>query len=139
MTYFATGVAGWLAVIFLGAVAVLPYMLRRSVISVRLGISLPSDQPYLQRMWPHYWLAYAVTALSFLHAWVLMSRGRMIRTSAIGLYLATIALLLLFLQVLMGLALQQKVLAERRSIRTWHFWTMAGVVALVAAHVWLNG
>lgn len=139
MTYFTTGVAGWLAVIFLGAVALLPYVLRRSVISVKLGISLPSDQPYLRRMWPHYWLAYAATALSFLHAWVLMSRGRMIRTSDIGLYLATIALLLLLLQVFMGLTLQQKVLPERRSIRSCHFWTMAAVVTLVAAHVWLNG
>jgi hypothetical protein len=139
MTYFATAVAGWLGVIFLGAVAVLPYMLRRSRLSVKLGISLPSAQPYLRRMWPHYWLAYAATGLSFLHAWVVMSRGRMVRTSSAGLYLATIALLLLLLQVSMGLALQQKILPERRSIRSWHFWTMVAVVVLVVGHLWMNG
>jgi hypothetical protein len=139
MTYFPGAFAGWLGVIFLGAVALLPYLLRRSLISVKLGISLPSDQPYLRRMWPHYWLAYAATALSFAHAWGAMSRGRMIRTSSAGLYLATLALVLLFLQVFQGLTLQQKVLPERSSIRSWHFWTMAGVMALMAAHVWLNG
>jgi hypothetical protein len=139
MTYFTTAVAGWLGVIFLGAVAVLPYMLRRSVISTRLRIRLPSDQPYLRRMWPHYWLAYAATGLSFVHAWVVMSRGKMPRTSSAGLYLATLALVLLFLQVFMGLTLQQKVLPERTLLRSWHFWTMAAVVVLVGAHVWMNG
>lgn len=139
MTYFASAYAGWLGVIFLGAVAVLPYMLRRSVISTRWVILLPSAQPYLRRMWPHYWLAYAATGLSFAHALAVMSPGRILRTSTLGLYLATFALLLLFLQVFMGLTLQQRVLPERKSIRRWHFWTMAGGVALVGAHVWLNG
>src|SRR6516162_9488081 len=98
MTYFASAYAGWLGAIFLGAVALLPYMLRRSVISTRLGIRLPSEQPYLRRMWPHYWLAYAATGLSFMHAWVSMSGGRIPRTSSAGLYLATLALVMLFLQ-----------------------------------------
>ena len=139
MTYFASAYAGWLGAIFLGAVALLPYMLRRSVISTRLGIRLPSEQPYLRRMWPHYWLAYAATGLSFMHAWVSMSGGRIPRTSSAGFYMATLALVMLFLQVFLGLMLQQRVLPDRRLVRTWHFWTMAGVVVLVGAHVWMNG
>ena len=138
MTYFASAYAGWLGAIFIGAVALLPYMLRRSVVSAKLGMALPSHLLYLRRMWPHYWLAYAATALSFMHAWVAMSRGRMARTSSAGLYLATLALLLLFLQVFLGLALQQRVLPERRPVRRWHFCTMAGVLVLVVAHVWMN-
>jgi len=43
-----------------------------------------------------------------------MGRGRMPRTSTTGLYLATLALLLLFLQVFLGLTLQQRVLPENR-------------------------
>ena len=90
-------------------------------------------------MWPHYWLAYAATALSFAHAWALMSRRAMARANHLGLYLATLALSLLFLQIMLGLALQQRRLPERKAVRNWHFWTMAGVVILVAAHIWLNG
>ena len=139
MTYFVGAFTGWLGAIFVGTAALLPYMLRRSVLSARWGISLPSDQPYLRRMWPHYWLAYAAAGLSFMHAWAAMSRGRMVRTSSLGLYLATLALVLVFLQVFLGLTLQLRVLPERRSVRKWHFWTMAGVVVLVLAHVWMNG
>ena len=139
MRYFGGAFEGWLGVIFLGAVALLPYMLRRSVISAGLGIRLPSDRPYLQRMWPHYWLAYAATGLSFMHACVVMGCGRMVRANVAGLYLATLGVVLLLLQVFMGLMLQQRVLPERKSIRRWHFWTMAGVVALVGVNVWLNG
>ena len=138
MRYFTSAYAGWLAAIFIGAAALLPYMLRRSAISVKLGMALPSNRPYLRRMWPHYWLAYAATGLSFAHAWAAMGRGRMPRTSTTGLYLATLALLLLFLQVFLGLTLQQRVLPERPSVRRWHFWTMAAVVALVGAHMWIN-
>jgi hypothetical protein len=139
MTYFASAYAGWLGAIFIGAVAVLPYLLGRSFVSVRLGIALPSDQPYLRRMWLHYWLAYAATALSFAHAWAAMSTGRMPRTSGVGMYLATLAMLLLLLQVFIGLTLQQKVLPARTSLRRVHFWTMAAVVVLVGAHLWMNG
>src|SRR5215472_16178617 len=138
MTYFAGAYAGWLGAIFVGAAAVVPYMLRRSAMSVKLRIALPSDRPYLRRMWPHYWLGYAATGLSFEHAWAVMGTGRMPRTSSAGLYLATLALVLLFLQVFMGLTLQQRVLPERRSLKGLHFWTMAAVVVLVGAHAWMN-
>src|SRR5271167_2888410 len=135
-TFFLAGISGWVGAILIGAVALLPYLLRRSRISTKLGIALPSNQPYLRRMWPHYWLAYAATAFSFMHAWTLMSRRAMPRTNNLGLYLATLALLLLFVQISMGLALQQRSLPERKSVRSWHFWTMTGVIVLVGAHIW---
>jgi len=90
-------------------------------------------------MWPHYWLAYAATALSFAHAWALMSRRAMARANNLGLYLATLALSLLFQQIMLGLALRQRRLPEPKAVRNWRFCTMAGVVILVAAHIWLNG
>ena len=136
--FFITTVSGWLGAILIGMVALLPYMLRQSPLSVRLGITLPSRQPYLRRMWPHYWLAYAATGLSLAHAWVLMSRSALARANSLGLYLATLALSLLFLQIMLGLALQQRRLPERKAVSKWHFWTMAGVVILVGAHIWLN-
>lgn len=52
---------------------------------------------------------------------------------------ATAALLLLLLQIVLGLALRDKALPERRTIRGWHYWVMIGVVLLVAGHLWLNG
>lgn len=136
--FFFASLSGWLGTIFIGAVALLPYLLRRSALGLKPAMALPSNRPYLERMWPHYWLAYAATVLCFLHAWIVMSRGRMTRTSSLGLYLATLALLLLFLQVVLGLTLQQRTLAERRVVRSWHFWTMAGVIVLIGSHIWLN-
>ena len=41
--------------------------------------------------------------------------------------------------VVLGLALRDKALPERRTIRGWHYWVMIGVVLLVAGHLWLNG
>jgi len=139
LSYFLAGTGGWLAAILLCTVALLPYLLRRTRASIWLGMAPASNGFYLRRMWPHYWLAYAATGLSVMHAWVLMSKGRALRTSSAGLNLATLALLLLLLQIVMGRSLQQTSLTDRKSVRRWHFWTMAGVVLLVAAHVWLNG
>jgi hypothetical protein len=137
--YLFAGTSGWVGTILMGTVALLPYLLRRSILTGRRGIVLPSGPAYLQRMWPHYWLAYGTTALSFGHAWTLMSRGGVPRTSSLGLYLATLALLLLLVQMVMGLALQQRNLPERRSLRRWHYRTMAAVIVLVGSHIWLNG
>jgi hypothetical protein len=138
-TYFYGAASGWLGAILTGGVALLPYVLRRSPLTKRLEMGFPSKALYLRRMWPHYWLAYAATALSFEHAWIMMGRrGIGLRTSSAGLYLATLAMVLLFVQIALGLVLQQRNLPERRSTKNWHFWTMACIVALVGAHVWLN-
>jgi hypothetical protein len=54
-----------------------------------------------------------------------------------GLWLATVALGLLFLQILIGLTLRSS--GESRVVfRAFHFWTMLGISALVLSHLWLN-
>jgi hypothetical protein len=138
-TFFFTSASGWMAVIVIGIEIVLPYLLRRSWLSLRLGIGRDFGSHYLTRMRPHYWLGYVVAGLSFLHAWVPMQTGHIRRANTVGLWTATAALLLLLLQIVLGLALRDKALPERRTIRGWHYWVMIGVVLLVAGHLWLNG
>jgi hypothetical protein len=59
-------------------------------------------------------------------------------TSLTGLWLATGALGLVFLQILFGLFLQQA-RETRRILRVTHFWTMLVISALVLLHLGLNG
>jgi len=60
------------------------------------------------------------------------------RTDIRGLWFATVALLLLFIQIFVGLTLRAPQLPARRSLRSLHFWGMAAIVALVGAHIWRN-
>jgi hypothetical protein len=137
--FFYAGISGWLALILVGLTALLPYLLRRSRVSVLLDMVPATGRAYLARMWPHFWLGYAATAISFAHAWIFMSRAPTERVNKLGLNLASVALLWFLLQIAIGLLLQQRDLRERRTVRKWHFWSMVGILALVGAHVWLNG
>jgi hypothetical protein len=137
-SFFYTSATGWIASILIGVEALLPYLLRRTRLSERLGITHDHQQPYLQRMWPHYWAGCLIAALAFAHAWIPMSAGRMPSTSLTGLWLATGALGLVFLQILFGLFLQQA-RETRRILRVTHFWTMLVISALVLLHLGLNG
>ena len=136
--FFYTSVSGRIATILIGVEILLPYLLRRTRLTVSLGIVQASAKGYLRRMWPHYWAGYLLLILSFVHAWVPMPAGRLPRTSIIGLWLGTIALALLFLQLLLGLALQ-RANETRRFLRVAHFWTMLVVCMLVLSHLWMNG
>jgi hypothetical protein len=137
--YFITGSSGWVAVIQVGAIALLPYLLRRTALSKKLGLAQRYTGPYLARMWPHYWLGYSVIAVTGVHAYLLMSAAYMRRTSQIGLWLATIALGLLCSQALLGLVLQEPcAVLKRRRIRRWHFWGMVAAAALIGIHIGLN-
>jgi hypothetical protein len=135
--FFYTSATGRIATIMIGVEILLPYLLRGTRLSVALGLVQAYSTAYLQRMWPHYWAGYLLLGLSFVHAWIPMSAGRMPRTSMTGLWLATFALALLFVQLLLGLALQGGDEA-RRLLRVAHFWTMLAVSALVGAHLYLN-
>src|ERR1700675_1301560 len=132
--FFYTSASGRIATILIGVEVLLPYLLRRTRLSTSLGLVQTYSSAYLQRMWPHYWAGYLLLVLSFVHAWIPMSAGRMPRTSMTGLWLATFALGLLFVQLLLGFALQGRTEA-RRSLRVAHFWTMLAVSALVVAHL----
>jgi len=138
-SFFYTSATGWIASILIGVEVLLPYLLRRTQLSQRMGIAQDQEKPYLQRMWPHYWAGYLLAALAMAHAWIPMSAGgHMARTSLTGLWLATVALGLVFLQILLGLFLQQA-RETRRILRVTHFWTMLLISALVALHLGLNG
>jgi hypothetical protein len=138
-SFFFTRASGWIAVILIGMEMVLPYLFRRSRLSLRLGIAQGFGAPYLKRMWVHYWLGYLVTGLSFVHAWVPMRAGHIRRANMTGLWLATVALLLLMVQLALGVTLQDSRLRDRPTVRSWHYWVMVAVVLVVAGHVWLNG
>ena len=139
LAYFFTSASGWIATILIGAEILLPYLLRRSPLSERLGIAEGFATPYLRRMWPHYWTGYALLALTLAHAWVSMRAGYARRTDAAGLWIATFALCALLLQAVLGVALQDAKLQTRAATRRWHFWLMVMIAAGVAAHVWRNG
>lgn len=136
-SFFYASATGRIALILVGLEILLPYLLRRTRLSGSLGIAQGYTKPYLQRMWPHYWTGYLLLILSLAHAWIPMAAGRMPTTNLTGLWLATLALALLFFQLFLGLTL--KIAGEtRRFLRVAHFWTMLLVSVLVLAHLFLN-
>ncbi len=138
INYLVTAVSGWIGAIGIALGSLLPFLLRRTALSRKIGIELVNGQPYLSRMWPHYWVGYSIAGASTMHAWLPMSAGH-IRTSAAGLWMATVALGLVWIQLWMGLMLRQRLAArERKTLTLWHFWGMFAIVALVALHIGIN-
>jgi hypothetical protein len=135
---FYASASGWIAGLITAVGILLPYLLRPTRVGRALGFAPRHEAFYLRRMWPHYWTGYLSLGLSFYHAWVSMAFGRMPRTSLAGLWLATLALFLLFVQLLLGLVLQ-KARGARAIARRLHFWSMVGIFVLVLAHIRLNG
>ena len=115
----------------------LPYLLRRASLGSALSQPGGHSFPYLERMWPHYWVGYLLVTLSLVHASAVMGSAPG-RVSAKGLWAATFALLLLFLQVLLGRYLQSGSTPCRRLVRRCHFWVMTALVALLALHIEWN-
>jgi len=139
LTCFATAAAGWLGVIGVALGGLSPFLLRRTALSRATGLGPLSNEPYLVRMWPHYWCGYLVTGLSTLHACLPMT----MRQAAVhppGLWLATVALGILYVQVWSGLLLRGPRTPQLRVLlRRFHFWTMLACVSLIALHLWING
>jgi hypothetical protein len=140
--YLASGIflsllCGWLAVILTAAEILLPYLLRRSPLSTSLRIAPNPNAPYLGRMRAHYWLGYLLVAFSFAHASLLMGPA-LGHVNSSGLNAAMFALLLLFVQLVLGIALQTAGPNARREMTKWHFRTMLAFVLLLLAHLWLN-
>ncbi|HEX4605657.1 MAG TPA: hypothetical protein VH724_16775 [Candidatus Angelobacter sp.] len=138
---FITSITGWVAFILIGWEIISPYLLRRNRISEWLGtVKFSAGKSYLKRMWPHYWLGYLLVVLSVIHTVVPMkAAGGLAGMNATGLWLATVGLLFLLVQSIIGWQLQEPKLTGRGLIRSWHYWLMFGVVVLVGVHVWLNG
>jgi len=119
--------SGWAAVALFGSGLAMPYLLRRR-----------AKTPYLRRMWPHFWLGYLAFLVSFAHAWFTMRGGNMRGINAAGVWIATVALLIMLWQVAVGLMLRDPGQSNRRVLRRTHFWTMAMVAGLIVMHVALN-
>jgi len=127
--YLQTALSGWGAIALVGSGIAMPYLLRRT---------RGAKSPYLRRMWPHFWLGYLAFLVSFAHAWLTMRSGDMRGTSLAGVWVATIALLIMLWQIAVGLMLRAPAQSNRRVLRRTHFWTMTLVAGLIAVHVALN-
>ena len=90
----------------------------------------------------HYLLGSLLPATALTHGWIPMASGHMPRTSMRGLWLATFALGLLFLQLLLGLAVRHLPgnghSVSRLALRRIHFATMLAIAALALSHMLLN-
>ena len=128
--YFITSVTGWILMALLLATIVYPFLLRSGL--------LGPVQPFLKRMRFHYWLGYSIAVIVLVHLWIPMSARLAGSVNAAGLYLATVALILIYVQVTLGRRLRQPKLAMRNIVRRWHFWTMMGIVTFVLGHIALN-
>jgi hypothetical protein len=131
---FITSLSGWIQIPLFCALVPLPYLLRGKP----LRTAGRRARPFLERMRPHYWIGFAIGILTLLHAVVPMSSGLAQGTSATGLELATAALILVPIQLLLGVSLRNPRLPDRRLVRRWHFWVMAALAVLGLVHVWLN-
>ena len=133
----ATAFWGWASFALLGLVVAIPYLRRTT--SIATVSSHTATRPYLAALALHYWLAPAVLVVSFLHAWIPMASGHMPHTSMHGLWLATYALGLIFVQLLLGLALRSVGPRTAQALRRIHFVLMIAIATLVLTHLWLNG
>jgi hypothetical protein len=120
-----TSLWGWLSFAVVAAVITIPFL------------SVKAARPSLP-LWPHYWLGLLATVVSFWHAWIPMKAGHIPHSAFNGLWLATIALGLLLLQLLLGILLRYGGPRYFALLRRAHFLLMLGIVALIAAHLWFN-
>jgi hypothetical protein len=127
--YVGTALSGWAGVMLVGSGLAMPYLLR--------GVSR-AKTPYLRRLWPHYWLGYLALLVSSAHAWLAMRSGNTRGINPSGIWIATIALLIMLWQIAVGLLLRDPAQSSRRTLRRIHFWTMTLVAGLIVVHIALN-
>jgi len=131
-----TGQRGWFSSALLAVVIAIPY-LNVLVIRGRRAGNSPVPSPLLP-LWPHYWLAVALASVSLWHAWPALRAGHISPGLTNGLWLATVALILLALQLAVGAVLRYGSPAHLGLIRRIHFALMVAIVLLVVIHIWLN-
>jgi hypothetical protein len=137
LAYLIAVMTGWTAALLVAIEIALPYLLRRTALSRALGIAPPTNARFLRRLTLHYWLGYGILGLAFAHASFLMGPA-IARTSATGLLSATAALILLFLQLVLGLTLRGSLSSGRKVIKNAHFACMVALCGCTALHLMLN-
>jgi len=136
-TLSPTGQRGWLSSALLAAVIAIPYLNGIILQGRRPAGDPPAPTPRLP-LWPHYWLAQALAALSSWHAWPALRAGHISPSLTNGLWLATIALVLLLIQLAVGAVLRYRGPRSSLLVRRVHFVLMAAIILLVVGHIWLN-
>lgn len=129
-----TSTSGFLILLLIVITLTLPYTLRRQMRAAGMQVST-----VWQRMKTHYWIGYAILALTLLHMYVSMGSGMLRRTNTLGIDLAVLGLLMIFAQVALGMNLERAGGRRRRSLRKLHFALMLGIVSVILLHVALNG
>jgi preprotein translocase subunit SecG len=137
MIFNSTRVIGWLSVFLLGIIIVLPY-LSRPRFDASMGSASGFFRLPLGRMDFHYWLAPLVALGSFVHAWIPMASHHMPHTNSKGLWLATVAMGLILVQLGLGVVLRFTRRGTPNLLRRAHFTLMLGITALVLLHLWMN-
>jgi len=127
--YLANALSGWAGVLLFGSGLMMPYLLRR--------VSR-AKTPYLRRLWPHYWLGYLALLFSSAHAWLAMRSGNMRGIDSTGVWIATIALLIMLWQIAVGFMLKDPTQSNRRTLRRIHFWAVTSVAGFIVVHIALN-
>lgn len=88
---------------------------------------------------PHYVLGYAAAGLAIAHSVLSISRRQVPPAAEVGLWLGSVAALVIVVQVVTGRGLRDVAAAARGRLRTIHLVLMGAVLVLVALHVALNG
>lgn len=120
--FLVTSISGFFVVFLLAFTAALPYLLRHRG---RKGMGL------------HYCIGYLIFLVLLLHMFVSMQGGMARGTSLAGLNLASLALVFVMLQVMMGTTLVRGS-AVLHPLRHTHFAMMLIIMALAALHIALN-
>jgi hypothetical protein len=117
-------ISGWLALALIPLAAGVGWISRRVL-----------GGPFRLRMRPHYALGYAAALFALIHLFT--STGSMAGADSTGIWLATLALLGLMWQAVVGSNLQSPG-SYRGLLRRWHLITFAVVIVFAAGHVLLN-
>jgi thiosulfate reductase cytochrome b subunit len=118
----------------IGAIIAIPYSTRwlnrrYGPSTVKLGLAINIHQT----------IGYALLATAVIHMYASMGGGLVMRLNPNGITSATLGLLLLLVQVVLGFSRPPPGDATIRVWRSTHFIVMLGIVSCIAVHVWLNG
>ncbi len=116
-----TSATGYFALLLIGVTIALPYCLRRGTPPMRL----------------HYVVGYIIAALVIVHMMISMSGRMAAHTSVVGLDIATLALLLIVGQIILGTSMARRS-GGRSGLKRWHFALMLAIAILAIVHVVLN-
>ncbi len=123
-------VSGWLAAALLGGASALALL--------RVYRRRTSHSPW---RWPHAHnrLGAAAAAVGLTHGLLSVTRATLPLPAALGLWIASLAAVVLVWEAVVGLLLTSAASASRRPLRWRHRWLMGALVVLVSIHVILAG